>query len=337
MRPPLSTPAGAAAATAAATILVLLSPTRAQRTPTPYTDANTGIAFLGFADGTGFKFGLALPPAADSTPTLIAQIVSPLNKAGAGWGGVAFGTSMIGPLQVVAWPSPSAGNNNVMIAARSSSGRDIADTKPYTQNTISFAPIAKGTFANGTHVSATFVCTGCVASDSFAAAAAGRPAPFGYAYSLVAVSSPASKNSALSDHTTQGEPYGGFSFTLADARTADYKRFAALAVTASGEGDGGGGGGGGGNSTQPTAGGSNSTGLASNATGSGGSSAGSPAAPPDNDGDDDAGADAGAADSDDIVVHAAEDRLNYNKMPVGEVAALGVVCALYVLHAFSVF
>ncbi|KAK0709383.1 hypothetical protein B0T26DRAFT_721326 [Lasiosphaeria miniovina] len=176
---------------------------------------------------------------------------------------------------------------------------------------------------------------GCVTSDSFTAAAAGRPAPFGYAYSLVAVSSPASKNSALSDHTTQGEPYGGFSLALADARTADYKRFATLAATASGEG-GGGSGGNSSNSTQPTAGGSNSTGLASNATGSGGSGAGSPATPPNGDGDDD-GADAGAADSDDIVVHRTEDRLDYNKMPVGEVAALGVVCALYVLHAFWVF
>jgi len=27
----------------------------------PYTDANTGIAFEGYEDTTGFKFGMALP------------------------------------------------------------------------------------------------------------------------------------------------------------------------------------------------------------------------------------------------------------------------------------
>ena len=65
-----------------------------------YTDIDTGITFYGHVLDTGYRFGMVLPE--QPTADMIMQLVAPL-KDGAGWGGVGFGSSMIGPLLFVTW------------------------------------------------------------------------------------------------------------------------------------------------------------------------------------------------------------------------------------------
>jgi len=184
-----------------------------------YKDANTGITFLGFADGTGYQFGMAMPqsPATD----FIAQLVSPL-KNGAGWAGIDFGESMTGHLMVVAWPN----GNKVMVAPRIASGYDISQTTPYTQRSLNLTQIPKGSFVNGTHVSATFICGGCIGTDAFAKG--DDSGVFAFAYSSVGVSNPSDVGTQISDHTSNNEPYGPFNVKFTDAKSSQYDTWAAL-------------------------------------------------------------------------------------------------------------
>lgn len=184
-----------------------------------YKDGNTGISFIGYADPTGYQFGMAMPenPSSD----FIVQLVSPLTNGG-GWAGVDFGDSMTGHLLLVAWPN----GNKVMIAPRIATGYEVPDTVPYTTHALKLSPIARGTFVNATHVSATFVCGGCIGADSFAAADAS--ATFAFAYSAVAVPSPADLSTQLSTHVSAGEPYGSFDIGLSNARSSQYDTWAAL-------------------------------------------------------------------------------------------------------------
>ncbi|KAK3395247.1 hypothetical protein B0H63DRAFT_371410, partial [Podospora didyma] len=193
-----------------------------------YTDVNTGISFYGWSDSTGYRFGMVMPQQTQSD--FIVQLVSPLNSNGAGWAGIDFGASMVGPLQIVAWPN---GKDTVVVAPRVSAGYKARDTTPYSATAITVTPIAKGTFVNATHVSATFVCGGCINKDSFSAAdvitGSDGSRSFSFAYSLVAVPDPTNINTGISDHTSQGEPYGSFAVSLKDAQSAQYTTFAALA------------------------------------------------------------------------------------------------------------
>ncbi|KAH8897190.1 CBD9-like protein [Thozetella sp. PMI_491] len=193
-------------------------------TASPYTDTHTGILFQGFQDGTGYQFGIAMPKTPSSD--FIVQLMSPLTN-GAGWAGVDFGSTMSNFLLLVAWPN----GNDVMISPRYARGYAQSDTVVYTANPITLQPIAKGTFVNGTHVAATFVCQGCINADSFAASAQGET--FAYAYSSVAVNSPSNPSTLLSDHTAHGEPYGSFSIALTQAYSDQYPTWAALAATGS--------------------------------------------------------------------------------------------------------
>ena len=65
-----------------------------------YTDVDTGIAFNGHSSPSGYRFGMMMPQ--QPTTDFIAQLVSPLTDD-AGWGGVSLGSSMAGPLLLVAW------------------------------------------------------------------------------------------------------------------------------------------------------------------------------------------------------------------------------------------
>lgn len=191
-----------------------------------YIDSNSNITFLGYAN-QGFHFGMALPQ--DPKDDVIVQLVSPL-KNGGGWGGIDFGASMTGPLMVVAWPN-TAKENSVMISPRVATGYEIDNgANVYKANPITITQIPDGTFVNDTHVSATFVCGGCLNADSFGAANA--TATFAYAYAYDPVADPADVDTQLSDHTANGEPYGAFGVTVAQAKSAEYSTWAALTETA---------------------------------------------------------------------------------------------------------
>ncbi|KAH8668370.1 hypothetical protein BX600DRAFT_434914 [Xylariales sp. PMI_506] len=195
----------------------------AQITTSPYTDSATGIRFLGFADGTGFSFGLALPPS-PGTDAII-QLVSPVSDSGAGWGGVDFGPQMTGRLMMVAWPD----GDRVQVSPRIATGYELDDgADAYTREAITVSAIAVGTFVNSTHVSATFVCGGCLNADSFTSADA-KPT-FSYAYAdKSAVADPSNPDTQLSDHTADGTPYNAFELTLSQAESADYDSWVKLA------------------------------------------------------------------------------------------------------------
>lgn len=191
-----------------------------------YIDSNSNITFLGYAN-QGFHFGMALPQ--DPKDDVIVQLVSPL-KNGGGWGGIDFGASMTGPLMVVAWPN-TAKDNTVMISPRVATGYEIDNgANAYKTNPITITQIPDGTFVNDTHVSATFVCGGCLNADSFGAA--NTTATFAYAYAYDPVADPADPDTALSDHTANGEPYGAFGVTVAQAKSGEYSTWAALTETA---------------------------------------------------------------------------------------------------------
>ncbi|KAK3938669.1 hypothetical protein QBC46DRAFT_225807, partial [Diplogelasinospora grovesii] len=199
---------------------------------TPYSDASTGISFpAGFHDPSGYQFGMVLPSSGSSTDMII-QLVSPL-KDGGGWAGVDFGDSMTGRLLLVAWPNGKGSDSNgVTVAPRIANGYKQADTVAYTANPVTLTTIAKGTFVNATHVSATFVCKGCMTSDSLTTS--GGTQSLSYAYSLLANPNPGDVNTMISDHTTQNEPYGGFDVDLAAAQSSQYASYAAMVSAGNG-------------------------------------------------------------------------------------------------------
>ncbi|KAK3350197.1 hypothetical protein B0T25DRAFT_582990 [Lasiosphaeria hispida] len=284
-------------ATAAALASTVSAQGGSGRVTAQYTDASTGITFQSFTTPAGYRFGLVLPPATDPSKDLIIHLTSPLNSAGAGWAGIDFGRSMVGPLMLVAWPSGST-SSPVTMAPRVARGYKPSDTTPYTASAITLTPIAPGTFVNSTHLAATFVCAGCINSDSFDPATSGTGS-FAYAYSLVAVATPGDANSRLSDHTSQGEGYGSFGVDLASARSADfaaYVKLAQAATTTAGGGESG---------PTPTA-GAGPAETSAPASGSGGHGGGE------------------------------EVDMEYNKMGSGAVAALALVGVWYVLQALSV-
>lgn len=228
----------------------------------PYKDSLTGITFTGFADGTGYQFGMVLPES--PTTDFVVQLISPLTK-GAGWAGIDFGASMTGRLLVVAWPN----GNEVMMGPYFASGYEVSDTAAYDgpgASSIKLSPISQGTFVNSTHVVATFVCGGCMTADSFTAANASGQGLLAYAYSSVAVANPSSPDTQLSDHTTGNEPYGSFTMNFAEAKSAQYATYAAMAGSASGSSTASSS-----STTTPTSGAAQSSSASSNAGSTGGS------------------------------------------------------------------
>jgi len=282
-------------------VAALAAPATAQnpnRVTTSYTDPLTSITFQSFTTTTGYRFGLVLPPSSSSADPII-QLISPLSASGAGWAAIDFGASMVGPLQIAAWPKGDAAKS-VMIAPRVSTGYRTDDTKPYTASAITLTPIAKGTLVNSTHLTATFVCGGCAGRKESFDPSSASTAQFSYAYSLVAVDEPGSADTRLSDHTSLGELYGAFGVDIAAARSSDYAKFAELASA-------------GGEQPKPT-------GTEGSAPPAGTSAA--------------AGAGAGAGGGG----HGSEAfDPDYNKLSAGAVVALAFAGVLYVLQAFSVF
>ena len=120
-----------------------------------------------------------------------------------------------------------------MTTARVATNYTASGVIPYTANPTTLSPIPQGTFVNATHLSATFLCRGCINSASFdpawAADTPSRDVFFGYAFSQTAVAFPCDMDTRLSDHTGPGAGYGAFRVVLGDARSDDYDTYAAMA------------------------------------------------------------------------------------------------------------
>jgi hypothetical protein len=122
-----------------------------------------------------------------------------------------------------------------MTAARAALAYTASGVVPYTTHPIALLPIPLGTYANTTHVSSTFLCRGCINSDSFDPAWAAdnntqnRDVFFGYAFSQTAVASPSDNDTALSPHTGPDGGYGAFRISLAKAKSDQYDKYAAMA------------------------------------------------------------------------------------------------------------
>lgn len=85
-------------------------------------------------------------------------------------------------------------------------------------------PIASGTYVNATHWSLTFLCSRCVLADGTTFAANASTDVLGWAFATAAPATPASHNSSLPRHSSQGNY--GMSFT--SARTAKFGTYAAM-------------------------------------------------------------------------------------------------------------
>lgn len=118
-----------------------------------------------------------------------------------------------------------------MTAGRVANEYSIAGVVPYTANSITISPIPQGTFVNSTHICSTFLCAGCINSDSFDPPADGSNPEvfFGYAYSQTPVDDPSDIDTRLSDHLGKDDGSGGFRVRLGDARSDDYDRYVELA------------------------------------------------------------------------------------------------------------
>ncbi|PSN75267.1 FAD/NAD(P)-binding domain-containing protein, partial [Corynespora cassiicola Philippines] len=211
---------------------------------TPYTDDKSGITFNGYQHTSGFKFGLALPE--NPTTDFIAQIVGPVTE---GWAGFSVGSSMRNNLIVVAWPN----EGEVVSSFRKATGYT---SPPVVEGDFTMSTIPDGTYVNDTAFSYTFLCKNCIGTDALQLSDTNNV--FGWAMADTAVTDPTSASSALSYHQAG---FGAFGVQAANAKSAEFDAWSALAVEGSGSGSTPGG-----NSTTPIAGGKNTTAIVSNST-----------------------------------------------------------------------
>ncbi|KAI9729880.1 MAG: hypothetical protein M1834_006629 [Cirrosporium novae-zelandiae] len=189
-----------------------------------WTDSNTGIEFQQFTDAdTGFSAGIALPESPKSD--FIGNIVLPLNNS-EGWGGLSLTAEMVGSLLITAWPN----GDSVMGSIRETSS--YATPAVYSGD-ATLEPITNGTFINSTHMSYTFLCSGCIVDDlTFTASDTG--AVMGWA---MADTSPTTPSSASTAFTYHSKGYGDFEMYLSKAYSASYSTWASYASTSTSSGN----------------------------------------------------------------------------------------------------
>jgi cellobiose dehydrogenase (acceptor) len=202
-------------------IFLSLGGTQAQITSTePFTDEATGITFQQGRNPTdGFAFGIALPEKGGGND-FIGRITAPIGTSLGGWGGFSLTSSMIGSLLVVAYPK----DGKVVGSLRIATG--YANPGFYTGG-ATLKPIAGGTSTNSTSFTYTFLCEGCVDSaGTLSFLPDDDTAPIGWAMSNVALTA----EPALRTHTGGRGSFGVMDgFPLADARSAEFATWAALA------------------------------------------------------------------------------------------------------------
>lgn len=216
----------------------------AQLQASPYTDEKTGITFNGFSNPDGFKLGYALPE--KPTTDLIAQLVAPITNDG-GWAGFPLGQTMVGSVLVVAFPH----EGKVVSSFRKATGYT---NPPVLTGDFSMTPIPEGTYVNDTAFSYTFLCKNCMgATEADGIVLSDTMNVLSWAYSNTALTDPSSASAVLNMHNGG---YGSFGMKVADAKSADFEKWAAMATGGSGNA-----GNSTGNSTTPISGGGSTNGT----------------------------------------------------------------------------
>ncbi|PNS18516.1 hypothetical protein CAC42_5055 [Sphaceloma murrayae] len=188
----------------------------------PTIDSKTGITFAAFKDEVnGAQFGIALPQTFSGD--FIGQLVAPTGNS-TGWVGMSLGSGMLNNLLVAAWPNEQEILSTFRLAT------DYAAPGPYPGANFTQTPIATGTFVNGTHYSYTFLCSGCLSvQPNFQGDVTGTG--LGWALSTNELGNTASANTTLNFHNA-GQ--GVFVLSFADAQSARFAEWAALAGSGSG-------------------------------------------------------------------------------------------------------
>ncbi|KAK2020984.1 CBD9-like protein [Colletotrichum zoysiae] len=195
--------------------------TRNNGATTAFTDPVTNISFQRFFGAkSGFAFGIALPQ--NPNDSFIGQMSFPLASGAAGWGGWSLTSDMEGPLLMAAWASP---DGRVLSSFRQAANED--DNPPEVTGGFAARPIAAGTSVNGTFLTYTFLCQGCLGAGlGLAAADTAGAFEMGWALGDKAVGNPGSTAAVLNFHNVG---FGGFDADLRAARFADFDTWAALA------------------------------------------------------------------------------------------------------------
>ncbi|KAK5133906.1 hypothetical protein LTR08_007135 [Meristemomyces frigidus] len=194
-----------------------------------YTDSN-GIAFWqatwDTTVGTGnAQWGMALPPAADSSLTneYIGRIVVPRVAAGT-WMGISHNTEMTGSLLLLTWID----GDEIMTSFRYASGYVAPDI--YTGN-ASLSQISHT--INSTHYELTYRCGNCWTWDQDGATGSQVPKTtaaaaqlIGWAQATNAPTSPSESDSVIKQHANDGI----FGALVASARNPAYTSWASLAT-----------------------------------------------------------------------------------------------------------
>jgi cellobiose dehydrogenase (acceptor) len=217
---------------------------------TTFTDDKSGIKFT-YYEKSGWGFGLALPEAPKAGGDFIGILQSSSIE---GYAAVSLGGPMANSLLITAW----ADGDKMVGSLRKASG--YTNPSPVSDSSMGMYEITKGTAVNSTGWQYTFLCKGCITDDSQSFKVDAKAGVFGYALSTTALTATADASATLNFH---GAAYGEYSHSLADAKSADYATWAALASTKpSGTGNGAGS-----NTTTPTGGSAHNTTITtSNAT-----------------------------------------------------------------------
>ncbi|EFQ32897.1 hypothetical protein CGRA01v4_07839 [Colletotrichum graminicola] len=189
---------------------------------TAFTDPVTNISFQRFFGAkSAFAFGIALPQ--NPNDSFIGQMSFPLGSGAAGWGGWSLTSDMEGPLLMAAWASP---DGKVLSSFRQAANED--ENPPEVTGKFNVRPIARGTSVNGSFLTYTFLCQGCL-DASFGLGAADTAGTFemGWALGNKAVGNPGSSAAVLNFHNVG---FDGFDADLQAARFADFETWAALAA-----------------------------------------------------------------------------------------------------------
>ncbi|KAG2415949.1 hypothetical protein HFD88_007141 [Aspergillus terreus] len=182
-----------------------------------YSDSTTGIDFQRWCDETtGFCFGVALPESVDSD--FVGQLVVPLSES-KGWGGVSLGGSMTQTLLLAAWPN----GDSVVSTLRKTSTYANPDV---FSGDASLTAIPDGTSVNSTHLTYTFLCSGCIVGSPTTFSASDETYFLGWALSKTNPTTPSSPSSVLPYHAAG---FGSFKMLFSDAKSSKYSTWAAMA------------------------------------------------------------------------------------------------------------
>ena len=131
---------------------------------------------------------------------------------------------MTGNLLITAWPN----DGKIISSFREATGY----TNPaVTEGDFTMSTIPEGTYVNDTAFSYTFLCSNCISADDPLKGLVIYEDPavnvMGWAYSDKALTDPTSASAALNYHDAG---FGMFGLPMANATSADYPKWAALAV-----------------------------------------------------------------------------------------------------------